>query len=157
MMSMQSSDSVDVQVKAGERVTANLVIPAGDLTVSIDIKPKAGATVNSAQVFLFRGVVGSKNVKDLMELYTAGGVSAGGMQFWTGTGPVKFPDMLPGRVSICSLPITGDLRDQQFLQRLDKHSELLAVYCMGLELPAEPKEQSYSQELPTMTPLPEGS
>jgi uncharacterized GH25 family protein len=156
-MSMQSSDSVEVQVKAGERVTANLVIPSGDLTVSIEIKPKAGAKVDAAQVFLFRGVVGAKSVKDLMDEFTGGGANAGGMQFWTGGGPAKFEETLPGRVSVCSIPITGDIRDPQLQQRLDKHSDLLAVYCMGLELPAEPKVQSYPQELPAMNPLPEGN
>jgi len=153
--SMSGSEGVDVQVKAGARVTQNLDIPAGDLTLEIVIKPKAGATLDAAQVFLFRGVVAAKTGKDLQEAFTTGGASAGGMQFWMGQGTVKFDETLPGRVSICSVPITGDLRDPTVQQRLQRHGELLAVYCMSLELPASPTQQSYPQELPAMTPLPE--
>jgi hypothetical protein len=40
------------------------------------------------------------------------------------------------------------------MQRLQEKSEHLAVYCMGIELPPNPKEQSYPQELPAMNPLP---
>jgi hypothetical protein len=152
--SMSSSDSVDVKVVAGQQVKMDIQIPVGDLTLAIEIKPKAGARVDAAQVFLFRGVVAAKNAKDLMDAFTAGGPSASGMKFWMGTGNVEFAEQLPGRVSVCSIPITGDMRDPQFLQRLQAKSEHLAVYCMSKDLPASPKQQSYTQELPTMPPLP---
>jgi uncharacterized GH25 family protein len=154
MMRMTSSDTTEVVVKEGERVTANIDIPAGELTVSIAIKPKQGATVNAAQVFLFRGNVAAKNAQDLMDAFTGGGAAAAGMKFWTGGDPVKFEELLPGKVSVCSIPITGNLQDSQFMQRLQEKSEHLAVYCMGIELPPSPKEQSYPQELPAMNPLP---
>ena len=155
MMRMTSSESTEVVVKEGERVTANIDIPAGDLSISIAIKPKQGATVNAAQVFLFRGNVAAKNAQDLMDAFTGGGAAASGMKFWTGSGPVKFDEILPGKVSVCSIPITGNLQDQQFMQRLQQKSEHLAVYCMGIELPPTPKEQTYPQDLPAMNPLPD--
>jgi hypothetical protein len=154
MGSLTSSEGTDVQIKAGQRVTMDLVIPVGELTVAIEIKPKSGATVNAAQVFLFRGVVAAKNAKDLMDAFTGGGPAASGMKFWMGIGNVSFEEQLPGRVSVCSIPITGDIRDPQFAQRLQSQAESLAVYCMSLELPASPKSQTYKQELPGMNPLP---
>jgi hypothetical protein len=154
MMRMTSSDTTEVVVQKGQRATVNIDIPAGDLTVSIEIKPKQGATINAAQVFLFRGNVTAKNASDLMEAFTQGGAAASGMKFWTGSGPVKFEELLPGKVTACSIPITGNLQDSRFMQRLQEKSEHLAVYCMGIELPPNPKEQSYPQELPAMSPLP---
>lgn len=156
MAQMTSSDGVDVTVKAGQQVKMDLLIPVGDITLSIEIKPKAGATVNAAQVFVFGGVVAAKTAKDLMDSFSSGGPSARGMKFWMGTGTVDFAEQLPGRVSVCSIPITGDLRDPQTLQRIQTQAEHLAVYCMSLELPASPKTQKYPQVLPEMTPLPDG-
>jgi hypothetical protein len=154
MASMSSSESVDVTVVAGQQVKMDLQIPVGDLAVAIEIKPKAGAKVDAAQIFLFRGVVAAKNAKELMDAFTSGGPAASGMKFWMGTGKVEFTEQLPGRVSVCSIPITGDMRDPQFLQRLQAKSEHLAVFCMSKDLPANPKQQTYTQELPSMPPLP---
>jgi protocatechuate 3,4-dioxygenase beta subunit len=154
MASMSGSQAVDVVVKPNERVTQNLEIPVGDVTIEVTIKPKAGAQVDAAQVFLFRGVVAAKNAEELTEAFTSGSASTGGMQFWMGTGTVKFDEQLAGRISLCSIPITGDLRDPVFGQRLQKHSDLLAVYCMGVEVKPTPKLQPVTQELPTMNPLP---
>jgi protocatechuate 3,4-dioxygenase beta subunit len=154
MMKMASSEATEVEIKEGQRAVVNIDLPAGDLTVSVAIKPKSGATVNAAQVFLFRGNVAAKNGKDLMEAFTQGGTAASGMQFWTGGAAVKFEEVLPGKVTVCSIPITGNLQDSTFMQRLQAAGEHLAVYCMGIELPPSPKEQSYPQELPAMNPLP---
>jgi hypothetical protein len=156
MGQMTSSDGVDVTVTAGQQAKMDLQIPVGDITLSIEIKAKPGAKVDAAQVFVFRGVVAAKTAKDLMDSFTAGGPSASGMKFWMGTGTVDFAEQLPGRVSVCSIPITGDLRDPQTLQRIQTQAEHLSVYCMSLELPANPKTQKYPQVLPEMTPLPGG-
>lgn len=153
MAAMTSSDGVDVTVKAGQQVKMDLQIPLGDITLSIEIKPKAGATVNAAQVLVFRGVVAAKSAKDLMDSFAGGGPNASGMKFWMGTGTVDFPEQLPGRVSVCSIPITGDMHDPQTMQRIQSKADQLAVYCMSLELPANPKTQKYPQELPQMNPI----
>jgi uncharacterized GH25 family protein len=155
MASMTSSDSVLVEVKAGQRIVQNIEIPAGDITVVLALKPKAGATVDSAQVFLFRGIVAVKNGKDLTEAFTKGGASGGGMKFWMGSGDLQFEEVVPGKISLCSIPITGDISDPKVVQRLQTHGDKLDVYCMAADIAAAPKTQSFTQELPSMRPLPE--
>ena len=154
MMQMSSSQQVEVTVVAGQRATVNIDIPAGDVTLAVAIKPKQGATVNAAQVFLFRGTLAVRNVKELTDAFTAGGASAGGMKFWMGQGTVDFAELVPGKLSICSIPITGDLRDPQLMQRLNQHAEALDVHCLAYDVKQEPKQQTVTQELPAMNPLP---
>jgi protocatechuate 3,4-dioxygenase beta subunit len=153
-MSLKST-STTVQVTAGKETKVAIDIPIGTITMVVQVKPKAGAKVDSAQVFLFRGGVAVKNAKELTEGFLAGGVQ--GMKFWLGAGKPDpdFDELVPETYSICGIPITGDLSDLTFQRRLQEHMEALAVYCKKVTLAPSPQKQTFPIELPAMSPLPE--
>jgi hypothetical protein len=78
------------------------------------------------------------------------------MKFWFGEGkPLpEFEELVPANYSVCTIPITGDLNDAQFQQRLQEESASLKVYCKPVKLQASPQKQTVVHEVPAMTPLP---
>ncbi len=146
------STSTTVQVTAGAATNVTLDIPVGTITLAIQVKPQAGAKLDAAQVFLFHGSVAAASAKDLQQAFLGGGVS--GMKFWFGSTPVEFDKLVPGDYSACSVPITGNLSDSTFQQRLQEHMDALKVYCKQVKILAAPDKQTLVQELPAMAPLP---
>jgi uncharacterized GH25 family protein len=146
------SVSTTVTVTAGKPVSVALDIPVGTITLSVAIKPAAGATLNAAQIFLMHGAVTMTNAKQLQDAFLGGTVT--GMKFWFGSSPAEFDELVPGDYSACSVPITGNMSDPQFMQHLQANMEALSVYCKLVKLTPTPNAQSVTQELPSMDPLP---
>lgn len=153
MMSMKST-TVNVQVTAGKQTAVAIDIPVGELTLAVQIKPLPGQQVDSAQVFLFAGMVAVASAKQLNEGFFQGG--AQGMKFWFGkdTPMPEFTELVAGEYSVCALPITGSLADPTFQRRLQEHMDALKVYCKQVKLTPSPAKQTVVHELPAMAPLP---
>jgi hypothetical protein len=153
MMAMKST-SVTVQVTAGKQATVTIDIPVGSINLDVAIKPMAGNQVDAAQVFLFAGSVAITNAKQLGDGFFQGGLQ--GMKFWFGKAPAppEYSELVPGDYSVCSVPITGDLSDSTFQQRLQENMQSLKVYCKAVKVAASPTTQTVTQDLPAMTPLP---
>lgn len=152
-MSMKTA-SAEVTVTAGKQAKLDIDIPVGSVTLSISVKPLPNHKVDSAQIFLMRGVVALKNAKELTDVFLGG--AAVGMKFWLGEGkpPADFPELVPGDYSVCSIPITGDLSDPQFQAKLQQNMELLAVHCKQAKVTPAPTTQSFVHELPSMPEMP---
>ena len=152
-MSMKST-STTVQVTAGKETKVTIDIPVGTLVVAVQIKAKAGDKVDSAQVFLFRGVATARNAKELTDGFLGG--NAAGIEWWYGEGKPtpEFKDLVAGDYSACAIPITGDLTDATFGQRLREHMDELKVYCKPFKLAPSPQKQTIVHEVPAMAPLP---
>jgi protocatechuate 3,4-dioxygenase beta subunit len=152
-MSLKSA-STTVQIRAGHETKVTIDIPVGTLSVTINVKPQAGQKVDSAQVFLFRGVQAATNAKEITDAFLAGGVQ--GMKFWFGDGKPQpeFDELVAGDYTSCAIPITGDLNDATFAQRLQEQMELLKVYCKPFKLAPSPQKQTVVHEVPAMEPLP---
>jgi hypothetical protein len=153
MMSMKST-AVTVQVTAGKQATVAIDFPVGTITLSLDIRPLPNNRVDAAQVFLFSGTVAFSNGKQLTDGFLQGG--AQGMKFWFGPGkpPPQFDELVPGDYTECAVPITGDLSDPQFQQRLRENSSSIKVYCQPVKIAPSPNAQTVGAQLPAMTPLP---
>ncbi len=146
--------SRQVVVKAGQKVTADIDIALGDVTLAVAIQP-VGGTVNSAQIFLFDGAVSVTNAKALNEKFLAASDGGGAqIKFWMGGDPVKFEKVATGKKSVCVIPITGNLADPTFQQRLQEHLDALKVYCKPVTVTATPPEQTFTAAVPPMDPLP---
>ena len=65
------------------------------------------------------------------------------MKFWFGEGkPLpEFDELVPGDYSVCTIPITGDLSDTTFQQRMQEHLNALKVYCKAAKVLASPAKQ----------------
>lgn len=152
-MSMKST-SVTVQVTSGKETKVNIDIPVGNITLAVQIKPLPNNKVDSAQVFLMRGVAAMHNAKQLTDAFLGGGVQ--GMKFWFGEGKPQpeFEELVPGDYSVCTIPISGDLSDQTFQARLQENMEQLKVYCKHTKVLPSPAKQAFVHEVPAMTPLP---
>ena len=152
-MSLKST-SVTVQVTAGKETKVAIDIPIGTLTVAVQVKAQPGHKVDSAQVFLFRGVATARNAKELTDSFLAGGVQ--GMKFWLGgdKGAPEFDELVAGDYTACTIPITGDLSDTTFQQRMQEHMDVLKVYCKPFRLAPSPQKQTIVHEVPAMSPLP---
>jgi protocatechuate 3,4-dioxygenase beta subunit len=148
------SASMDVRVTAGQRARADLVIPIGEVTLTVEIKGKDGARIDAAQIFLFRGAVTADNAKEVSDRFMAG--DAAGMNLWFGGADFPTFDQLPaGGYSVCVLPINGNLADLQFQQRLQEHLEHLDVHCKAVTVAARPLSQRHVATVPVMKPLPD--
>ena len=149
-----SSTSRDITVVAGQRTQADLEIPVGSVTLTVEVRGKGGVKIDAAQVFLFRGAVAIRNAQDVTDRFLAG--DAAGMGFWFGndTWP-SFPELVPGSYSVCTLPINGNLADMQFQQRLQENLDKLDVHCQAKAITASPTEQRHIATVPKMTPLPD--
>ncbi|MDX2086910.1 MAG: carboxypeptidase-like regulatory domain-containing protein [Kofleriaceae bacterium] len=153
MMSMRSA-STTVTVIAGKQTTANLAIPLGALALTVTVKAMPNNQVDAAQVFLFSGQVGFQDARQLTDGFMQG--AAQGMKFWLGKDapmPV-FDELVAGDYSICTIPITGNLSDSTFQQRLQQNLQALNVYCKAVKLKPSPDKQEVVQEVPAMKPLP---
>jgi uncharacterized GH25 family protein len=153
MMAMRTT-STTVQVKAGQQTTVTIDIPVGSIALDVQIKPMANQQVDAAQVFLLAGTVAISNAKQLGDGFFQGGMQ--GMKFWFSKAPAppEYSELVPGDYSVCSVPITGDLSDSTFQQRLQENMQSLKVYCKAVKVAAAPTTQTVVQELPAMAPLP---
>jgi len=141
-------------VKAGQNVTVDIDITMGEVTLAVTIQP-VGGTVNSAQIFLFDGAVSVTSGKALNEKFLAASEGGGGqVKFWMGGDPVKFEKVAAGKKSVCVIPITGNLADPTFQQRLQEHVDALKVYCKPVTVTATPPAQAFTAAVPPMDPLP---
>lgn len=156
-----------VAVVAGQQVDGTIVLPAGDLTLTVKIEPRPGATINLAQVFLFRGVVAAQNGEQIMDAYLAsGGVEGGrgdttlavggaaGRLIWLGGSPLSFTELLPGDYSACGIPITGNFMDEQLMARIFRNLDKLEVFCRPVTVRPSPATQETSLSMPSMVALP---
>ncbi len=156
MMSMSlKSTSTNVVVTARKQTKVTIDIPVGSIVLTVQVKPLPNQKVDSAQVFLFRGVVAVKFAKEVNEAFLAGGVQ--GMKFWLGEGkPMpEFDELVAGDYSICTIPIAGDLNDTKLQQRMQQHMDALAVHCKQVKVTASPTKQTVVHDVPTMSPIPE--
>ncbi|HUJ63712.1 MAG TPA: carboxypeptidase regulatory-like domain-containing protein [Kofleriaceae bacterium] len=153
LMSMKST-SVTVQVTAGKQSTVAIDIPVGQVSLQILIKALPGNEVDAAQVLLFQGNVAMTSAEQLMNGFFQNAVQ--GMKLWFGPGkplPV-FDELVPGGYTACAIPLTGDLNDPQFQQRLQENMSLLKVYCKPVQVAASPALQTFEADVPAMVPLP---
>ena len=150
-----NSTSATVEVTAGQTANVTIDIPVGTITVAVTVKPIPGAHLDAAQVFLLRGTVAVQTAKQLNDTFGSGGMA--GMKFWFGDGKPQptFDDVVPNDYSVCGIPITGNMMDPTFSQRLQEHVDLLKVYCKPLHVGASPQQQALELDLPAMAPLPD--
>ena len=150
-----NTTSATVDVTAGKQATVAIDIPVGTISLAVTIKGLPAAKLDAAQIFLGRGQVAATTAKQLNDAFSSGGMA--GMQFWFGAGkPMPtFNDLVPGDYSVCGLPITGNLMDASFAQRLQEHVDLLKVYCKPISLQPSPQSQSIELDLPGMAALPD--
>ncbi|MEO8705200.1 MAG: carboxypeptidase regulatory-like domain-containing protein [Kofleriaceae bacterium] len=153
MMSMKST-TVTVNVTAGAPTRVTIEIPVGQITLAVNIKALASNKVDAAQVFLFAGAIAPQNAKQLTDNFFQGG--AAGMKFWFGEGKPapEFEEVVPGDYSVCTIPITGNMMDPAFQQKLQANMQLLKVYCKQVKVLAAPLKQAVEHVVPAMDPLP---
>jgi uncharacterized GH25 family protein len=150
-----NSTSATVDVVAGQAANVAIDIQVGTITVAVTVKPIGGAKLDAAQVFLLRGSIAVQTAKQLNETFGSG--SMAGMKFWFGDGKPQpsFEEVVPNDYTICGIPITGNMNDPKFTQRLQEHVDLLKVYCKPLHVGPSPQQQTLELDLPAMAPLPD--
>ncbi len=146
-----------VEVAPGQRAEVELSIDLGKISLSISIKGQADAKVDAAQVFLFGNpAINVKTGGEMNNVFLAESKAGdAAMSFAAAGKPATFETVKPGEKSVCVIPLTGDMNDPTFLQRVQRHVETLAVYCSRLTVALTPEEQTQTIETPAMTPLPQ--
>jgi hypothetical protein len=144
-------------VAAGKESKVDIEIPVGEIALTVTIKALPNHKVDAAQVFLFNGMVAMTTGKQLTDTMFSGG--AQGMKLWLGKAlPMpEFDELVAGDYSMCTIPITGDLADPKFGQRIQENIPTLKVYCKAIKVKPSPLKQAVTHELPSMTPLPEAT
>lgn len=141
-------------VTGGGEVEIALVLEVGDVTLDAAVVPAKGAKVDAAQLFLFAGEQSPKTGEDVTAIFVGQTGSGADMQFTAPGKTASFKEQKPGAKTLCAIPITGDMQDPQFMQRLQQHADKIKVYCKGLTVEATPPTQSVSITVPVMEPLP---
>jgi hypothetical protein len=151
-----STAGADATVAAGQRATLDIDIKQGDVTLTVEVRGKAGAVVNAAEIMVMAGTVNATNGQQLQDAFLHGkGNGGGGVKFWLG-GPdfPAFDKLVAGPYSVCTLPITGNLADPKLANALQSRATELAVYCAPYVVTATPAQQRFVHEVPAMKPLP---
>jgi uncharacterized GH25 family protein len=158
-----------VNVVAGKQTDASIVIPAGDVALTVKIAARPGETVNLGVAFLFHGIVTAQNGEQIMNAYlgsehvqgetgdtTLAVGGAAGMLMWLGSASAfpTFEELMPGQYSTCVIPITGSLMDQQLMGRIFANLDKLEVFCKALKVTPAPTQQETTVTVPAMKPLP---
>ncbi len=152
MMSMKSTSATAV-VTAGKESHVVIDIPVGQITLTVALHPLPNNTVTAAQVFLLNGLANVANAKQLQDGFLNGTVA--GMKLSAGLINIEFDELMPGDYTVCTVPITGNLFDPQFQQRLQEHMQDMHVYCKTAHVNPSPNAQTFNQDVPAMTPLPQ--
>jgi hypothetical protein len=146
--------AASARVDAGKRSAVDIDIPVGDVTLAVTVKPRGEGKIDMAQVFLFTGRVSASTGKQVNEAFLAASETGGAkVENAMGANPARFAEVVPGDHSLCVVPITGDVGDPQFVQRLTQQAEKLKVYCEPRAVAATPKEQAHTSTVPQMEPL----
>jgi hypothetical protein len=150
-----SSAGKDATVKGGDKVRVDIDIQLGEVTLTVLIQGKEGATIDAAQVFLISGQASPGTAKELNDMVLRS--SSGGVKqtLAMGTGKAEFQSVLPGEYSVCVIPINGDMNNPSFQMRLQQHVDQLKVYCTTMTVSATPAQQEHRAVVPPMEPLPE--
>ncbi len=149
-----TSGGATVTVKAGAEAKADIDIEVGSLEVTVTVSPKPGAKVDAAQVFLVKGVVKSRNGKELQAAFLGAGKTGGArMAFATGKPlQAKYDKVTAGRYSVCVVPITGDITDPTCGARIQKAALELGVHCSMHDVASSKSRAMLSVQVPSMSP-----
>ncbi|WP_428268022.1 carboxypeptidase regulatory-like domain-containing protein [Haliangium sp.] len=151
-----SSAATAVDVGPGASTQVTLDIPQGDLTLTVQVAGEAGAEISAAQVFAISGQVTATTVAALNQLILSDEAATSyKMMFSFGGQPAVFSKLQAGPLSVCVVPIGGDLNDPAFAQRLQRHADALAVHCHTVDVTPGVTKKVYTATVPPMAPLPE--
>jgi hypothetical protein len=142
-----------VTIVGGERVEVKLDIAVGNIALDVTISATEGARVDAAQVFLFDNPEVSVTTGGaLNKLFLSASEAGGGkMSFSAGGKPAHFESINAGKRALCAIPITGDLNDPVFAERLQRDVDRIAVYCSRIEVAPAPATQTHPLVLPEMS------
>ena len=147
----------EITIESDKTAQLDLEILQGTVELSVSVRGKDGAKVDAAQVFLFgNSTAAAKTGGELNKLFLAASQTGDArMAFSNGGTPAVFSGAKPGDKSLCVIPITGDMNDPQFAQRVQQNAMTLAVYCYPHTVVTSPTSQERTIEVPAMKPLPQ--
>jgi hypothetical protein len=150
------TQSAAVTVKPGAAAVADIDVKEGEITLVVKIEGKDGAVIDFAQVFLADGKWNLSTVKELNLAFFGGGGSAR-VEIANDGKQAAFDNVVPGAYSACIIPISGDMSDQTFQNRLQEFQDQIEVHCKSVIVRGAPAEQTFIAVVPPMKPLPESS
>jgi hypothetical protein len=150
----QTLASAQVTVEPGKTARVELAIATGNITLEVEIRGEADAAIDAAQVFVFEGAARAANAKQLLALFSDGAGGGSRVAFAFPPKPAAIEGLNPGAHSVCVIPINGDMNDPTFMERLQRHSDQLAVHCRPATVAPTPATQRFTAVVPPMAPLP---
>ncbi len=168
-----------MEVIGGETARPTLRPSTAGVEVEISVRDLGGMPIEAAQVLLLRKKVQAKTVKKLIRIIGALGskgtlhlgfvaerralLGVGGDPLARSPRPepldkiARFRTVVPGRWSLCVIPIGGDLKDPVFKKRLGEANAGLTVNCRRVRVKPAPAKQRIVVQVPLMKPLPASS
>jgi protocatechuate 3,4-dioxygenase beta subunit len=148
-----NSSSTIVEVIGNQKIKVDIDIPLGDVSLSVDVIGENEAKISAAQVILIKGIHAATNVAEFnkIALSNVGSIMT---SFWMPGRKASFSKVVPDEYTLCIIPLSGDMSDPAFLQKLQKHANMLAVHCSPQTIAGSPSEQSLSKTVPPMNPFP---
>jgi hypothetical protein len=147
------SFSKNVIVVGGKQIDVVLDVPQGALTLTVNLKPRAGDEVSTAIVFLFAGSIAMENYRQVTAQLSASALDIG---IWHDSSipSVTFREVLPGEYTLCVVPLAGNPTDPVFMDLVRAHGETVKVFCTPTQVTSIPVEQVITIEVPAMDPFP---
>lgn len=149
-----SAAGKEVDIVAGQKARADIVIEQGDIELKVVVKGKDGAAIDAFQAFLMKGQINAGNAKELTDMFLQAAQSGAQQTLAVATDTATFSRLTAAQYSVCVLPINGNMSDMSFQMRLQEHANELKVYCQAKTVAESPKQQTHSAVVPPMEPLP---
>jgi len=148
------SHQTTVQVEAGKPTDVTIDLPVGTITLAVVVKPRAGADVAGALLYLFGGTVAFENYAQLSARLFP---ELPGMAPWErdASRPATFDRLVPGDYTLCAIPLAGSPNDLQLMKRVREGDRAaVPVHCAPVRVAAAPVTQTVTVDVPAMAPRP---
>ncbi|MCG8423653.1 MAG: protein kinase [Proteobacteria bacterium] len=148
-----------IELEPGEVLDLDLAIKERGIRLDALVVGQYGTPIPSAQIVVMPGHFEASTIKELEMLVRerSEGVLVSGIRAArAGSTPGDRPGQLsfslagisPGQHTICVVPLSGDVKDPEFLREIFQHREDLTLHCQPWTITAEPTQQSVTIEVP---------
>lgn len=133
--------SKQIEVPAGQEVTADLAVDPGTIELDLAITARSG-TLGITSAWLVGGLLSATNASDLSLKIAAAGAGTSQRVVARGADPARFTAVAPGNYSACATPYPAEVRGTAVFDYVARHSDALPAFCKPIVVAPAPNQQT---------------
>lgn len=144
-----------VVVAPGKTTIVDSHLTITGATIDVVVRAADGRDLGTLQLVLIHGPVAAKNVLEVRQVFagasTRRGIRIGNTRPLSSTGAGKraghaqrfvFRGVTPGKLSVCTVPLGGDIKNPEFIRELSKQDvERIKVQCDPITVTEKPDQR----------------